>query len=142
MRRVVLLAALFGLLAFALPGSALAQVVAHISLSTQRMNVSIDGVPRFNWAVSTARPGYRTPTGTFKPTALFRYHASTIYSGSPMPFSIFFLRGYAIHGSYETKYLGRPASHGCVRLHPSNAAAFYSLVKTYGAANTVIRISH
>lgn len=142
MRRVVLLAALFGLLAFALPGSALAQVVAHISLSTQRMNVSIDGVPRFNWAVSTARPGYWTPTGTFKPTALFRYHASTIYSGSPMPYSIFFLRGYAIHGSYETKYLGRPASHGCVRLHPSNAAALYSLVKTYGPSNTVIRISY
>jgi lipoprotein-anchoring transpeptidase ErfK/SrfK len=142
MRRVVLLAALFGLLAFALPGSTLAQVVAHISLSTQRMNVSIDGVPRFNWAVSTARPGYRTPTGTFKPTALFRYHASTIYSGSPMPYSIFFLRGYAIHGSYETKYLGRPASHGCVRLHPSNAAALYSLVKTYGPSNTVIRISY
>ena len=142
MRRVVLLAALFGLLAFALPGSALAQVVAHISLSTQRMNVSIDGVPRFNWAISTARPGYRTPTGTFKPTALFRYHASTIYSGSPMPYSIFFLRGYAIHGSYETKYLGRPASHGCVRLHPSHAAALYSLVKTYGPSNTVIRISY
>jgi lipoprotein-anchoring transpeptidase ErfK/SrfK len=142
MKRVVLLAALSGLLAFALPASALAQVVAKISLSTQRMNVSVDGVPRFNWAVSTARPGYRTPTGTFKPTALFRYHASTIYSGSPMPFSIFFLRGYAIHGSYETKYLGRPASHGCVRLHPSNAAALYLLVKTYGTSNTVIRISH
>ena len=142
MKRVVLLAALSGLLAFALPASALAQVVAQISLSTQRMNVSVDGVPRFNWAVSTARPGYRTPTGTFKPTALFRYHASTIYSGSPMPFSIFFLRGYAIHGSYETKYLGRPASHGCVRLHPSNAAALYSLVKTYGPSNTVIRISY
>jgi lipoprotein-anchoring transpeptidase ErfK/SrfK len=142
MKRVVLLAALSGLLAFALPASALAQVVAKISLSTQRMNVSVDGVPRFNWAVSTARPGYRTPTGTFKPTALFRYHASTIYSGSPMPYSIFFLRGYAIHGSYETKYLGRPASHGCVRLHPSNAAALYSLVKTYGPSNTVIRISY
>ena len=142
MRRVVLLAALFGLLALALPALALAQVVAHISLSTQRMNVSIDGVPRFDWAVSTARPGYRTPTGTFKPTALFRYHASTIYSGSPMPYSIFFLRGYAIHGSYETKYLGRPASHGCVRLHPSNAAALFSLVKAYGSSNTVIRISY
>ena len=142
MRRVVLLAALFGLLAFALPGSALAQVVAHISLSTQRMNVSIDGVPRFNWAVSTARPGYRTPTGTFKPTALFRYHASTIYSGSPMPYSIFFLRGYAIHGSYETKYLGRPASHGCIRLHPSNAAALYALVQQHGAGNTVFKISY
>lgn len=142
MRRVVLLVALSGLLVFALPAAALAQVVAHISLSTQRMNVSVNGVPRYNWAVSTARPGYRTPTGTFKPTALFRYHASTIYSGSPMPYSIFFLRGYAIHGSYETKYLGRPASHGCVRLHPSNAAALYSLVRTYGPSNTVIRISH
>ena len=142
MRRVVLLVALSGLLVFALPAAALAQVVAHISLSTQRMNVSVNGAPRYNWAVSTARPGYRTPTGTFKPTALFRYHASTIYSGSPMPYSIFFLRGYAIHGSYETKYLGRPASHGCVRLHPSNAAALYSLVKTYGPSNTVIRISY
>lgn len=142
MRRVVLLVALSGLLVFALPAAALAQIVAHISLSTQRMNVSVNGVPRYNWAVSTARPGYRTPTGTFKPTALFRYHASTIYSGSPMPYSIFFLRGYAIHGSYETKYLGRPASHGCVRLHPSNAAALYSLVKTYGPSNTVIRISY
>jgi len=142
MRRVVLLAALFGLLAFALPGSALAQVVAHISLSAQRMDVSVNGVPLYSWRVSTARAGYRTPTGTFKPTGLFRYHASTIYSGSPMPYSIFFLRGYAIHGSYETKYLGRPASHGCVRLHPSNAAALYSLVKTYGPSKTVIRISY
>jgi lipoprotein-anchoring transpeptidase ErfK/SrfK len=136
------LAALFGLVAIACPALAEAQIVAQINLSSQRMNVFVNGVPRYNWAVSTARPGYRTPTGTFKPTALFRYHASTIYSGSPMPYSIFFLRGYAIHGSYEVKYLGRPASHGCVRLHPSNAAALYSLVKTYGAANTVIRISY
>ena len=114
-------------------------MVAHISLSTQRMNVSVDGV-----RVRCRRRGpvTETPTGAFKPTALFRYHASTIYSGSPMPYSIFFLRGYAIHGSYEIKYLGRPASHGCVRLHPSNAAALYSLVRTHGRANTVIRISY
>jgi lipoprotein-anchoring transpeptidase ErfK/SrfK len=142
MRRLMVLAALFGLVAIACPALAEAQIVAQINLSSQRMNVFVNGVPRYNWAVSTARPGYRTPTGTFKPTALFRYHASTIYSGSPMPYSIFFLRGYAIHGSYEVKYLGRPASHGCVRLHPSNAAALYSLVKTYGAANMVIRISY
>jgi lipoprotein-anchoring transpeptidase ErfK/SrfK len=90
----------------------------------------------------TARPGYRTPVGTFKPTAVVRYHRSTIYSGSPMPYAIFFLRGYAIHGFYEIKYLGRPASHGCVRLHPANAAALYSLVKQYGAGNTVIQISY
>ena len=71
-----------------------------------------------------------------------RYHRSTIYSGSPMPYSIFFLRGYAIHGSHETKYLGRPASHGCIRLHPANAAALYSLVRQHGAGNTVIKIGY
>jgi lipoprotein-anchoring transpeptidase ErfK/SrfK len=141
MRRILVLAVLL-LLAIAVPDLAEAGVVAHISLSTQRMNVSVNGIPRYNWAVSTARPGYRTPTGTFRPTALFRYHASTIYSGSPMPYAIFFLRGYAIHGSYEVRYLGRPASHGCIRLHPSNAAALYSLVRTYGPGNTVIRISY
>lgn len=141
MRRPVLFAALFGLV-LALPGLAQAQVVATINLSSQRMNVYVDGAPRYNWAVSTARRGYRTPVGTFRPTAVVRYHRSTIYSGSPMPYSIFFLRGYAIHGSYEIKDLGRPASHGCVRLHPSNAAALYSLVRQHGAGNTVIRIGY
>ena len=78
----------------------------------------------------------------FTPTALIRYHRSTLYDGSPMPHSIFFLRGYAIHGSYEIKHLGRPASHGCIRLHPSNAAALYSLVQRHGTGNTLIKISN
>jgi lipoprotein-anchoring transpeptidase ErfK/SrfK len=140
-RHSVFLAVLLGLV-LALPAVAQAKIVAKIDLSSQRMTVFIDGKPRYNWRVSTARPGYRTPTGTFKPTALVRYHRSTIYDGSPMPYSIFFLRGYAIHGSYEIKHLGRPASHGCVRLHPSNAAALYSLVQRYGRGNTLIKITY
>ena len=141
MRRTVLSAVLLGLL-LAFPAIAQAQIAAKINLSNQRMNIYVDGAARYSWPVSTARPGYHTPTGTFKPTALVRYHRSTIYSGSPMPYSIFFLRGYAIHGSYETKYLGRPASHGCIRLHPSTAAALYSLVQSHSAGNTVIQISY
>ncbi|MGC1773513.1 MAG: L,D-transpeptidase, partial [Pseudolabrys sp.] len=43
--------------------------------------------------------------------------------------SIFFNEGYAIHGSYEVSRLGRPASHGCIRLSPSNAAVLFALVK-------------
>jgi lipoprotein-anchoring transpeptidase ErfK/SrfK len=140
MRRLRLLAVLLGV-TLVFPAIAQAQILARINLSSQRMNVYVDGAPIYSWPVSTARPGYRTPVGTFKPTVLVRYHRSTIYSGSPMPYSIFFLRGYAIHGSYETKYLGRPASHGCIRLHPSNAAALYSLVQRHGAGNTVIQIS-
>ena len=141
MRRFIVFASLLGVM-LALPATAQAQIVAKINLSSQRMHVSVDGSPRYTWPVSTARAGYRTPTGTFKPTALVRYHRSTIYSGSPMPYSIFFLRGYAIHGSYETKYLGHPASHGCIRLAPSNAAALYSLVQRHGPGNTVIKISY
>lgn len=140
MRRF-LVAALLGL-ALAMPGAAFAGVVAQINLSSQRMHVYVNGKPAYTWKVSTARPGYRTPTGTYKPYHLARRHYSTIYNGSPMPHSIFFYKGYAIHGSYETKHLGRPASHGCVRLHPSNAARLYSLVQRYGASNTTIRITH
>jgi lipoprotein-anchoring transpeptidase ErfK/SrfK len=141
MRRTILSAVLCGL-TLIYPAIAQAQIVAKITLSNQRMDVYVNGAPRYTWRVSTARRGYRTPTGTFKPTALVRYHRSTIYDGSPMPHSIFFLRGYAIHGSYEIKHLGRPASHGCIRLHPTNAAALYSLVQQHGSANTVIQITN
>ena len=48
---------------------------------------------------------------------------------APMPYSIFFNEGYAIHGSYEISHLGRPASHGCIRLHPKNAAVLFALVQ-------------
>ena len=140
MRRFVFVTALLSL-ALALPSAAFAGVVAKIDIAAQRMQVYVNGKPAYNWRVSTARSGYHTPTGTYKPTNLVRYHRSSIYHGSPMPHSIFFYKGYAIHGSYETKHLGRPASHGCVRLHPSAAAQLYALVKKYGSSNTTIKIT-
>jgi lipoprotein-anchoring transpeptidase ErfK/SrfK len=140
-RACALLVGLSGLL-LGLPAQAQAGVVAKISVANQRMQVYVDGQPRYSWPVSTARRGYRTPTGTFRPQALAVWHRSTIYSGSPMPHAIFFHRGYAIHGSYEIKHLGSPASHGCVRLHPTAAAQLFSLVRQYGSANTLIEISN
>ena len=139
-RTTLLLVLLTALAGFAT--TAEAGVVAKINLSTQRMQVYVDGKPRYSWPVSTAKPGYRTPIGTFKPQSLAVWHRSTIYSGSPMPHSIFFKRGYAIHGSYETKHLGRPASHGCIRLHPSAAAQLFSLVRKHGTGNTIITITN
>ena len=141
LRRCALLLPLLALLlGFAAPAEA--GVVARISLSSQRMDVFVDGRPMYSWPVSTARRGYHTPTGTFRPQALAVWHRSTIYSGSPMPHAIFFHGGYAIHGSYETAYLGRPASHGCVRLHPAAAAELFSLVRQHGSKNTVIKITY
>ena len=108
LKRSAIFLPLLGLM-LGLAAPAEAGVVARINLSNQRMDVFVDGRPRYSWPVSTARRGYRTPTGTFKPQSLKVWHRSTIYSGSPMPHSIFFHGGYAIHGSYETKYLGRAA---------------------------------
>ena len=97
--------------------------------TAQRLSVAVDGAPRYQWPVSTARWGYRTPNGSYRPQWLARKWFSRKYDWSPMPYSIFFDGGYAIHGSYEISHLGRPASHGCIRLHPQNAAVLFALVQ-------------
>ena len=113
-------------------------IVARIDLSEQRMHVYVNGAQRYVWPVSTARRGYVTPVGTYRPQRLARMWYSKKYHKSPMPHSIFFRGGYAIHGTYSTRYLGRPASHGCVRLHPSNAATLYSLVSQSRGSTRII----
>ena len=56
-----------------------------------------------------------------------------------MPHAVFFTkRGHAIHGTTEVKHLGRPASHGCVRLAPANAKTLFYLVKDAGLENTQV----
>ncbi len=106
-----------------------ATVVITVNKSTQRLSVSVDGASRYVWPVSTARQGYATPNGSYRPERLERKWYSRKYDWSPMPYSIFFDGGYAIHGSYEISHLGRPASHGCIRLHPKHAAVLFSLVE-------------
>jgi len=143
LRRLILLsvAALMAASLFVPQSAEAAKVDVAIDLSQQQMRVSVLGHPTYRWPVSTARPGYRTPTGTFRPIRLERTWYSTIYDNAPMPYSIFFHGGYAIHGTNEIKRLGRPVSHGCVRLHPSNARTLFNLVQRYGAGNTSIRIT-
>jgi len=126
------------LLAISGASPASAGLLVHIDRSSQRMDVVIDGVRRFRWPVSTGRRGLGTPGGVFRPQMLARTWYSRRYYNSPMPYSIFFHRGYAIHGTYELSRLGGPASHGCVRLHPQNAAILFSLVREEGPRNTRI----
>jgi lipoprotein-anchoring transpeptidase ErfK/SrfK len=136
----VRLALAAAIVSFFLVAPAHARVVVQIDKSSQRMFVSVDGAPRYVWPVSTGRRGYGTPSGTFRPQMMARRWYSRKYYNSPMPHSIFFYRGYAIHGTNELRRLGGPASHGCVRLHPSHAAALYALVERNGRGNTRIKI--
>jgi hypothetical protein len=128
-------------LAALLAATADAHVLINVDKSVQQMTVAVDGAPRYRFAVSTGRPGYGTPSGTFHPQRMEPVWFSKEYYNSPMPHSIFFHGGFAIHGSYEINRLGGPASHGCIRLHPDDAATLYALVESQGMEATTIVVS-
>jgi lipoprotein-anchoring transpeptidase ErfK/SrfK len=130
--------AVLPLILLAAPASA--GVVARVDVSAQTMNVYVNGNLRHSWPVSTGRGRYRTPRGSFRPTVMRRMHYSSRYNNAPMPHSIFFYRGYAIHGTDQVRHLGRRASHGCVRLHRRNARRLFQLVRRHGARRTRIVI--
>jgi hypothetical protein len=139
LRRLMLaVMAVFGLLGTA--GLASAGVNVRVDLASQRIQVDTSDGERYNWAISSGRDGYRTIRGTFKPTRLEKRWYSRKYGGN-MPNAIFFRGGFAIHGTGAVGMLGRPASHGCVRLHPANAAKLFALVEKHGKSATRIAIN-
>lgn len=111
-----------------------------INLSTQTITVSEDGQTRHTWKISSGRRGYPTPTGTYKPYRMHKMWHSRKYDWAPMPNAVFFHKGFAVHGTYATRALGRPASHGCIRLAPSNAKKLYDLVRRHGMASTRVTL--
>src|SRR5215212_1198977 len=115
-----------------------ASVTVQISNSAQRMRVYIDGGLTYAWPVSTARRGYRTPAGSYGVQRMERMWYSRKYHMSPMPHALFFRGGYAIHGTYSIRQLGRPASHGCVRLSPGHASTLFALVRQHGGGRVVV----
>jgi L,D-transpeptidase catalytic domain len=127
-------------LTLAFASAAFAGVDISVDKTTQHMTVSIDGVTRYVFPVSTGRPGYDTPSGVFHPRWMSVLHYSKLYEDAPMPHSIFFTSGYAIHGFTDTPFGAAAVSHGCVRLPPGDAALLFRLVKQDGMANTTIVI--
>jgi len=130
-------AALFVACLFGMAKPAKADIEVHINKADQRMAVIIDGVNSYSWPVSTGLGG-GPRSGTYAPQRLERKWNSRKYGWAPMPYSVFFDEGYAIHGTIHVKNLGRRASKGCVRLHPDNAAILFNLVQKRGMKNTKI----
>lgn len=124
-----------------LAGQARAEVTVTISKSQQKMAVAIDGTEAYRWPISTGRRGFETPTGKFKFFRLERHWYSRQYELTPMPWSSFFFRGYAVHGTMEASNLGKAASHGCVRLRPDNAALLFALVRKHGFNKTRVVVN-
>jgi lipoprotein-anchoring transpeptidase ErfK/SrfK len=114
-------------------------VVANIDKGRQEMTVFVDGVQTYTWPVSTGIGGYSTPSGEFTASSMNKIWYSRQWDNAPMPHAVFFTKkGHAIHATNETKKLGKPASHGCVRLSPKNAETFFNLVKESGLENTQV----
>ncbi|MCJ2136746.1 L,D-transpeptidase [Methylobacterium sp. J-026] len=140
--RIGLVSVLSGLLLWAaIPAPASADVLVSVDKGTQRMEVAVDGQPRYSWPVSTGVESYDTPSGSYRPFRMERAHFSKEWDDAPMPFAMFFTnQGHAIHGTNHVRNLGRAASHGCVRLSVRNAATLFNLVKAQGMGRTRVVI--
>ena len=115
-------------------------VIAVVDKSDQKLHLYENGLKKHSWEVSTARKGKVTPTGTWNAQWLSKYHKSSIYNNAPMPYSIFYNGNFAIHGTDQIGRLGTPASSGCVRLHPENAAVLYAMVERVGRSDFAVRV--
>ncbi len=121
---------------------AFAAVTIDVNKDVQQMTVSVDGVPRYRWPISSGNPSHETPNGSFKTFRMEEDHYSKEFDDAPMPHSIFFTKqGHAIHGTDSVGKLGTPVSHGCVRISRANAQTLWDLVKAEGLLNTTVRLT-
>lgn len=112
-----------------------------VDLATQRLTITERGDVKAVWPISSGRAPTVTKTGTFRPQWASRMWYSRQYDMAPMPHAVFFNDGIAFHATQATHLLGRPASHGCVRLAPQNARSLYGLIHAHGYAHTEIVVA-
>ena len=122
----------------------------NIDVSIRRQTMVVkgpDGGIIFGpWHVSTTAHGMPEQKGRFAIDAkrMYRVHFSSQYHGSPMPDSLFYKNGRAIHGTDHPEELGSQASMGCVRLHKANARRLFDvvqpIVKMYGTGSAIIHV--
>lgn len=84
------------------------------------------------------RGPHRSARGCYRPYKLRKMHYSRKYDLSPMPNSVFYYKGFAIHATSAVRSLGRPASHGCIRVNLPTSKAVFDTVTKYGSANTLV----
>lgn len=137
-------------MAFGLPGdnryvisnakAQLAAVRIRVNLSTQRLTVEGSEVNKTFKISSGLAPKYATPGSgkCFAPDFIEAMHYSSLYNKAPMPNSVFFNGNIAIHGTEAEWLLGKPASHGCIRLSKANAKTLYDVVKANGKSKASI----
>jgi len=117
-----------------------AAVHITVDLTSQRLRVrSAELTGEFKIS-SGLLPGHGTPGSgkCFAPDAMEPMHYSSLYNNAPMANTIFFNGNIAVHATGAEALLGRPASHGCIRLSKADSKTVYDLVRANGKNNAVI----
>lgn len=125
------------------------RVWALVNKSRQRLFLFVDGQLVDSFKVSTGDAKHETPNMSVRAAGpIFKKYTSKKFPGGDymglgnMPYAVFFKGGFAIHGTTPGNFskLGKPASHGCIRLHPDDAVIFNELVRTVGLSETWVTV--
>ena len=107
------------------PGSDADRTRVEVDLSAQTAKLVRDDDTVKTAPISSGKKNFRTPTGEYVVTNKHRHWKSTLY-GASMPFYLrLSCRDFGLHAGHLPGY---PASHGCIRLRPKDAAEFFKQV--------------
>ncbi|HEY71933.1 MAG: hypothetical protein DRJ03_07065 [Chloroflexi bacterium] len=111
-----------------------------VNLSAQRVTAYAGNAPVRSTLVSTGLPATPTPTGRYRIYAKYVYDTMSGpgYYLPNVPYSMYFYRGYAIHGTYWHSNFGRRMSHGCINLPTSEAGWLYN----WASVGTLVNIHY
>lgn len=105
----------------------------EIDLSEQRLRAWKGNKLVYSYRISGGKRSTPTPIGRFRINSKYRTHRmrGSGYNIPDVPYTMYFYRGYAIHGAYWHNRFGTPVSHGCVNLPVKQARNLYNWT-TYG----------
>jgi lipoprotein-anchoring transpeptidase ErfK/SrfK len=100
----------------------------EINLAQRRLYAHVGSAVVFSSLVSIGKPSTPTVRGTFRVYSKLRSTRmrGPGYNLPNVPHTMYFYRGYAIHGAYWVKAFGTRVSHGCVNMNLKDAAWLFS----------------
>jgi len=100
----------------------------QVDLSSQRLIAWEGSTPVYAVIVSTGKPSTPTVTGVFEVQSMHRLARmrGADYDVPDVPWTMYYYRGYAIHGAYWHHNFGTPVSHGCVNVAVDHAQWFFN----------------
>ncbi len=111
-----------------------------VDLSAQRLTAYEGSTAVRSTLVSTGLPRTPTPTGQFR---IYVKYRATLMSGPgyylpDVPYTMYFYKGYGLHGTYWHSNFGHPMSHGCINLPTPEAQWLYN----WASVGTLVNIHY